>query len=102
MRDGKSIVSASADGQIDSIRVADRTARKLTDGADRKTDPLPSPDGSRIAWMATESGLHSYSVRKLHVMNADGSRVKALAAALDRDPRKSAMEFRFPHHLFPG
>jgi len=48
---------------------------------------MVSPDGSKIAWTAIESGLHSYSVRKLYVMNADGSRVKPVAGALDRDPQ---------------
>jgi dipeptidyl aminopeptidase/acylaminoacyl peptidase len=86
MRDGKSIVVASADGQIYSIRVADGAKRRLTDDANRNENPLPSPDGSKIAWTSTEAGLHSYSVRKLHVMNADGKNGKLLAGALDRDP----------------
>jgi len=86
MRDGKSIVVASADGQIYSFRLSDGVARKLTSDGNRNDHPMPSPDGSKIAWMATEGGLHSYSVRKMYVMNADGSRVKPVAAALDRDP----------------
>jgi acylaminoacyl-peptidase len=63
----------------------DSTARRLTADANRNEDPLPSPDGAKIAWMATDSGLHSYSLRKLYVMNADGSHIKLLAGALDRD-----------------
>ena len=86
MRDGKSLLSGSADGRIYAIAVADGAARPIVDDARRNEDPLPSPDGSKIAWTATESGLHSYSVRKLYVMNVDGSRVKPIAAALDRDP----------------
>jgi dipeptidyl aminopeptidase/acylaminoacyl peptidase len=86
MRDGKSILTAAADGRIYSIAVVDGTARPIVDDGKRNENPLPSPDGSKIAWTSTEGGLHSYSVRKLLVMNADGSRVKPIAAALDRDP----------------
>ena len=85
-RDGKSILIAAADGQIYSIRLADRAARRLTNDSNRNENPIVSPDGSKIAWMATDSALRSYSIRKLYVMNADGSHVKLLAGALDRDP----------------
>ena len=85
-RDGKSLLSASADGQIYSVRLDDGSARRLTNDSNRNESPLPSPDGSKIAWMATDSALRSYSIRKLYVMNSDGSRVKLLAGALDRDP----------------
>jgi dipeptidyl aminopeptidase/acylaminoacyl peptidase len=86
MPDGKSILVAAADGEIYSIRLADHVARPVTHDTGRNENPLPSPDGSKIAWMATDSHPHSYSIRKLYVMNADGSRVKTLAPALDRDP----------------
>jgi acylaminoacyl-peptidase len=36
--------------------------------------------------MSTDSQPRSYSIRKLHVMNADGSRGKSLAGEMDRDP----------------
>jgi len=86
-RDGKSIVVAAADGQIHSIHLADGVARRLTDDANRNENPIVSPDGSKIAWTATDSALRSYSIRKLYVMNADGTRAKLLAGALDRDPK---------------
>jgi len=86
LRDGKSIAISAADGQIDSVRVADGTAQRLTGDSNRNESPVVSPDGSKIAWMATDSALRSYSIRKLYVMNADGSRVKPLAGTLDRDP----------------
>ncbi len=85
-RDGKSILIAAADGQIYSIRLADHVAHRLTDDSNRNENPVASPDGSKIAWMATDSALRSYSIRKLYAMNADGSRAKLLAGALDRDP----------------
>jgi acylaminoacyl-peptidase len=48
---------------------------------------VPSPDGSRIAWIARDAKAQSYVITKLYVANADGSRAKVLAGALDRDVR---------------
>jgi acylaminoacyl-peptidase len=48
-------------------------------------NPLPSPDGSKIAWLMTSAQPRNYSVRHLYVMNPDGSRVRTLAGALERD-----------------
>jgi acylaminoacyl-peptidase len=86
MPDGKSIVTAASDGELYAIRIADATAHRLTENTGRNENPVPSPDGARIAWLATDSRPTSYSIRKLYVMNADGSRAKVLAGALDRDP----------------
>jgi acylaminoacyl-peptidase len=86
MHDGKSILIASSDGAIYQIRLDGGSARGLTNGTDRCEDPLPSPDGSKIAWISADSALRSYSVRTLNVMNADGRREKRLAGTLDRDP----------------
>ncbi|MCX6629536.1 MAG: prolyl oligopeptidase family serine peptidase [Candidatus Solibacter sp.] len=47
--------------------------------------PAPSPDGSRIAWLAREPRAQSYVTTNLYVGNGDGSRAKVLAGALDRD-----------------
>ena len=85
-RDRKSIVTAASDGQIYSVRISEGTARRLTNDSNRNANPVASPDGSKIAWVATDSALRSYSIGKLYVMNADGSHVKLLAGALDRDP----------------
>ncbi|MGA3019273.1 MAG: S9 family peptidase [Bryobacteraceae bacterium] len=85
MPDGQSIVGAAADGEIYSIRVAGGAARRLTKGTARNEDPVVSPDGARIAFLATDSRPRSYSIRKLMVMNADGSGAKVLGGALDRD-----------------
>ena len=48
---------------------------------------MPSPDGSRIAWIAREPKAQSYVVSKLYVANPDGSRARVLAGSLDRDVR---------------
>jgi len=86
MPDGQSIVTAASDGELYAIRIADATARRLTQDTGRNANPVASPDGARVAWLATDSHPSSYSIRKLCVMNADGSRAKVLAGALDRDP----------------
>jgi acylaminoacyl-peptidase len=46
---------------------------------------VPSPDGSRSAWIGREPTAQSYVTAKLYVANPDGSRSKVLAGALDRD-----------------
>ena len=86
MPDGRSIVSAASDGEIYQIRVADGAAQRLTRDTGRNESPVVSPDGAKIAWLATDTRPRFYSIRKLHVMNADGSRVKVLSGTLDRDP----------------
>jgi acylaminoacyl-peptidase len=89
MPDGQSLLVSAAepggDPEIYSIRLNLAGARQLThhDGPDYS--PLPSPDGSRIAWIARDRKPQSFVTAKLYVANADGSRVKALAGSLDRD-----------------
>ncbi len=69
------------------MRVADGSRRQITHHAGPDEEPTPSPDGSRIAWIAREPKAQSYVVSKLYVANPDGSRAKALAGSLDRDVR---------------
>lgn len=84
MPDGRSIL-LSRDGEIYSVRVADGTAKQLTSEGGHNDHAVTSPDGSRIAWLGTGGKSQSYAVRKVFVMNPDGSRLKALSGALDRD-----------------
>jgi acylaminoacyl-peptidase len=91
MPTGDSILNAAAGAgelaQIYSLRVADGEARQLTEGPGANDNPLPSPDGSRIAWISTAAEPAFYAVRKLCVMNRNGEHRKLLAGALDRDVR---------------
>src|SRR5205823_1595767 len=82
--DGKSIIAA-CDDAIVSLRVADGSAKLLTKEPGRYESPIVSPDGGRIAYLFTERKPQSYTVRKLWVMNADGSRTRVLSGSLDRD-----------------
>jgi dipeptidyl aminopeptidase/acylaminoacyl peptidase len=60
------------------------SARALTHQPGANFNPLPSPDGGKIAWIAAEPRPGN-ALRKLCVMNSDGSRDKVLAGSLDRD-----------------
>jgi len=84
MPDGRSLVCA-AQGQIFSIRLADHAVRELTRNGLANSEPLPSPDGSKIAWVASDVKPQNYVVRRLWVMNADGARARMLTGSLDRD-----------------
>jgi len=84
--DGQSVLSARDDGQVWALPIAGGTEKQVTKESGRNAFPLPASDGSKIAWMSTSDNPQFYSVRKLYVMNADGSRVKMLTGLLDRDP----------------
>src|SRR5262249_22239935 len=68
--------------------VADGKIRRLTEHEGPDENPVPSPDGSKIAWLAADYKLQSYVSRKLYVMNVDGSCAKVLSGLLDRDARE--------------
>jgi dipeptidyl aminopeptidase/acylaminoacyl peptidase len=89
MPDGQSILISAAepgaDPEIYAIRLNLSGARALTRHAGPDYSPLPSPDGSRIAWIARDRKPQSFITAKLYVANADGSRVKTLAGSFDRD-----------------
>lgn len=87
MPNGHSIVCAERGGEIFAIRLIDGVMKELTRTGDRNAAPVPSPDGSKIAFTTAAAGLHPYAVRKLAVMNADGTHIRVLAGALDRDAR---------------
>jgi acylaminoacyl-peptidase len=95
MPDGQSILCEASGGvdpahplqrgAIFSVRVADGAMKQITETDGRDEQPTPSPDGSRIAWLSTAGRPQSYIVRRLYVMNTDGSRVKQLTGSFDRD-----------------
>ena len=97
MPDGQSILVSAAPppdaanvlqgGEIYAVRLSDGTRRQITHHPGPDEEPVPSPDGSRIAWIAREPKPQSYVVSKLYVANPDGSRAKVLAGSLDRDVR---------------
>jgi dipeptidyl aminopeptidase/acylaminoacyl peptidase len=56
----------------------------LTDRDGPDTSPQISPDGKKIAYIGYEDKRQAYQVRKLHVMNADGSNQRSISDDLDR------------------
>jgi acylaminoacyl-peptidase len=82
--DGKSLIAACDDG-IHRFPLAGGEARLLTKDAGTYDSPVVSPDGGRIAYLFAERKPQSYTVRKLYVMNADGTRGRILSGSLDRD-----------------
>src|SRR5262249_24856344 len=81
---GRSIL-ISRRGQILSIPLAGGAPKPLTQEG-INTDPVVASDSGRIAWLSAETG-GSYRVRRVAVMNPDGSRAKVLTGSLDRDAR---------------
>ncbi len=73
--------------QIFAVRAADGESRRLTDGSGVNEDPLPSPDGARIAWICASAEPAFYAVRKVCVMGRNGEHRKVLGGLLDRDAR---------------
>jgi dipeptidyl aminopeptidase/acylaminoacyl peptidase len=97
MPDGQWILSSAAHApdpakplegaEIYGVHVPDGEVRRLTEHPGADDSPVPSPDGSKIAWIAAETKPPAYAIRKLWVMGVDGKRVKVLSGSLDRDVR---------------
>jgi dipeptidyl aminopeptidase/acylaminoacyl peptidase len=93
--DGRTIVisaarSADAEYALDgddifAFDVASGSVRQLTRRSGPDDGPLVSPDGKWIAFTGNDFKLQSYFIRKLYVMSADGSRMRALTGLHDRD-----------------
>lgn len=71
--------------EIYAFDVAGGGVRQLTKHPGPDEGPLPSPDGRLIAFTGNDYKLQSYFIRKLYVMNADGSRIRVLSGLHDRD-----------------
>ena len=88
--------------EIYSVQVADGAVRRLTEHAGPDENPVVSPDGRKVAWIRADTKPPGYAIRKLYVMNADGSRAKVLTGSLDRDAMAPAVELGFAHGVFSG
>ena len=71
--------------EIYAFDVTGGTVRQLTNHPGPDEGPVPSPDGSKIAFIGNDYKQQSYFVRKLYVMNADGSRLRVISGLHDRD-----------------
>jgi dipeptidyl aminopeptidase/acylaminoacyl peptidase len=72
-------------GEIYAFHVTDGAVRQLTHRRGPDTNPVPSPDGKKVAYLGYDYKEQEYTVEHLYVMDADGGNAKALTAGLDRD-----------------
>ena len=80
-------------GEIYAFRLSDKSVRQLTHRKGPDNNPVPSPDGRKIAYTGYDYTGREYAVEHLYVMDVDGGHPKLLTAGLDRDvgrPRWSA------------
>ncbi|WP_425235370.1 S9 family peptidase [Ulvibacterium sp.] len=70
--------------EIYSVGVYDGQIKALTDRDGPDGHPKVSPDGTKIAYISVEDKRQAYQVRKVHIMNKDGSDQKEISQDLDR------------------
>jgi len=75
------------DSEIYEVSVADGAIRALTDRRGPDTSPAISPDGAKIAYVGFDDRRQGYQLRRLYVMNRDGSASRLLTGGLDRTVR---------------
>jgi dipeptidyl aminopeptidase/acylaminoacyl peptidase len=71
--------------EVYEFSVADGAVRALTNRKGPDENPVVSPDGKHIAYTGFVDKHQGYQVRKLYVMNRDGSGSQLLTGDLDRD-----------------
>lgn len=71
--------------EVFEITLADGSIRQLTNRNGPDSRPIVSPDGKRIAIVGFEDRKLGYQIRRLEVMDRDGSNRRVISASLDRD-----------------
>jgi acylaminoacyl-peptidase len=73
------------DTEIYEFSVATGDVKPLTDRRGPDGGPKVSPDGKSIAFIGFDDKYLGYQVRRLYLMNRDGSNARAVSGELDRD-----------------
>ncbi len=70
--------------ELYSVSLQTGAITALTNRQGPDYNPTVSPNGKYIAYLGYEDKVQAYQIRKLHIMNADGSNKRVLSEALDR------------------
>ena len=66
------------------VQVNEGTVKAITQGQNRYSTTLVSPNGKQLAYMGFEDKVQDYQVRKLYTSNLDGSNARVISKSLDR------------------
>jgi acylaminoacyl-peptidase len=70
--------------EIYEFSVADGSVKALTDRQGPDDSPAVSPDGELIAYVGFDDNYQGYQLRRLYIMNRDGSEPRVLSGDFDR------------------
>ena len=84
IEDSEDIDQTWRESEIYAVDVRSRAIRQITDHRGPDGSPVPSPDGSLIAYQANDWSDDTYVETGLYVMNADGSGSRLIASELGR------------------
>ncbi|MGI9549768.1 MAG: S9 family peptidase [Aurantibacter sp.] len=70
--------------EVYSVAISNGNIEALTSRNGPDSNPVVSPNGKYIAYIGFEDRVQAYQVRKLHLMNADGSDQREISKSLDR------------------
>lgn len=72
------------ESDIYAVEIATGSIRRLTDDRGADTSPVPSPDGSLIAYISGDEHDDTYRNSRIHLMNRDGSEKRSISRNYDR------------------
>jgi len=72
------------ESDVYSVQVTSGSVRRLTDKRGADGSPVPSPDGSLIAYISGDEHDDTYRNSRIHVMNRDGSGQRSISGDYDR------------------
>ncbi len=73
------------DGEIHQININDLTIRPLTKRYGPDSNPVLSPNGTKIAYLGFDDKHQGYQITNLYIMNVDGTNSKLISNDFDRD-----------------